>query len=41
MLCPAGETAHPEETNITDIPAGPEGEGELPEGEEHPAAYVT
>lgn len=36
FFCPVGEVAHAEETVHTDHPAGPKGEGELPEGEEQP-----
>lgn len=37
IFCPVGEVARAEETVHTDHPAGPEGEGELPEGEDQPA----
>lgn len=36
-FCPVGEAAHAEEAVHADHPAGPEGEGELPEGEDQPA----
>lgn len=40
-MSPAGAAAHPEEAGGADYPAGPAGEGELPEGEGQPGRHAA